>query len=158
MIVLTIRIFPDHCMAWMWNLLMYLLLQLAVQYLLYRQNLCHMMMKSPISQRDLCLQNGIMAVRFHHMKYAFNLALSRSSIHKSILEGWLCWENCCKHKSGSLYNQAVEVICQEAAVVLYDIKTSGSELRGQEEAACMRLFRPMRPLSELFTRMIGLNF
>ena len=26
------------------------------------------------------------------------------------------------------------------------IKMSGSELRGQEEAACMRIFRPTRPL------------
>ena len=38
------------------------------------------------------------------------------------------------------------------------IKTSGSESRGQEEAASMRIFRPMRHYSELFTWMVGLTF
>ena len=31
-------------------------------------------------------------------------------------------------------------------VVHSDIKTSGSELQGQEEAAWVRIFRPMQPL------------
>ena len=31
-------------------------------------------------------------------------------------------------------------------IASYIIKTSGSESRGQEEAACIRVFRPMRPL------------
>ena len=30
--------------------------------------------------------------------------------------------------------------------VYFDIKTHGSESRGQEEAACMRVFWPTRPL------------
>ena len=30
--------------------------------------------------------------------------------------------------------------------LLFDIKTHGSESRGQEEAACMRVFWPTRPL------------
>ena len=38
------------------------------------------------------------------------------------------------------------------------IKTSGSESRGQEEAACMHAIRPMRPLQQVITRMAGLNF
>ena len=29
------------------------------------------------------------------------------------------------------------------------IKTSGSELRGQEEAVCMRIIRPTRPLQRV---------
>ena len=32
------------------------------------------------------------------------------------------------------------------ALITMKIKTSGSESRGQEEAACMRVFRPTRPL------------
>ena len=39
------------------------------------------------------------------------------------------------------------------------IKTSGSESRGQEEAACMRIIRPIRDhYRELFTRMVAVNF
>ena len=42
-------------------------------------------------------------------------------------------------------------------IVLY-IKTDGSELRGQEEAACMRVFWPCDHYSELFTWMAALKF
>ena len=35
---------------------------------------------------------------------------------------------------------------EEGHSAVSNIKTSGSELRGQEEAASMRIFRPMRPL------------
>ena len=40
-------------------------------------------------------------------------------VHISILKGWLFGKTCgfCKHKSISLYNQAVEVICQEVAMM-----------------------------------------
>ena len=38
------------------------------------------------------------------------------------------------------------------------IKTSGSELRGQEEAACMRVIGLCDHYSELFTRMEALKF
>ena len=38
------------------------------------------------------------------------------------------------------------------------ITTSGSESRGQEEAACMCIIRPTRPLQQVFTRMVALNF
>ena len=38
------------------------------------------------------------------------------------------------------------------------IKTSGSESRGQEEAACMRVLGLCDHYSELFTRMEALNF
>ena len=38
------------------------------------------------------------------------------------------------------------------------IKTSGSESRGQEEAACMRISGLCDHYSELFTWMVGLNF
>ena len=64
--------------------------------------------ESPISQRGFCFQNAVM-VNFHE---AYILALNRSGIHKSILEGWLFWETgaFCKHKSSSLHNQAIEVI------------------------------------------------
>ena len=34
----------------------------------------------------------------------------------------------------------------EASIILLYIKTHGSESRGQEEAACMRVFWPTRPL------------
>ena len=37
------------------------------------------------------------------------------------------------------------------------IKTSGSESRGQEEAACMRVLGLCDHYSELFTRMEALN-
>ena len=40
-----------------------------------------------------------------------------------------------------------QVICATDHNILSAyIKTSGSESRGQEEAACIRVFRPMRPL------------
>ena len=38
------------------------------------------------------------------------------------------------------------------------IKTHGSESRGQEEAACIRVFWPRDHYSELFTRMAALKF
>ena len=38
------------------------------------------------------------------------------------------------------------------------IKTSGSESRGQEEAVCTRISGLRDHYSELFTRMVGLNF
>ena len=38
------------------------------------------------------------------------------------------------------------------------IKTSGSESRGQEEAACMRVLGLCDHYRELFTRMEALNF
>ena len=38
------------------------------------------------------------------------------------------------------------------------IKTHGSESRGQEEAAYMRVFCPRDHYSELFTRMAALKF
>ena len=54
-------------------------------------------------------------------KWDYGHALSKSSIHKSILEELLYWETggFCTHKSGSLYNQVVEVICQEVAMMLH---------------------------------------
>ena len=42
--------------------------------------------------------------------------------------------------------------------ILHTIKTSGSESRGQEEAACMRVLGLCDHYSELFTRMKALNF
>ena len=69
--VLTIRIFPDR-VAWMWHLLVHLLLQLAVY-----QNLCQMMVKSPINQRDFHFRNAISYSRKIFMEHAFSLALSR---------------------------------------------------------------------------------
>ena len=38
-------------------------------------------------------------------------------------------------------------------IFVTSIKTSGSELWGQKEVACMRIFRPTWPLLWLFTRM-----
>ena len=38
------------------------------------------------------------------------------------------------------------------------IKTSGSESRGQEEAVCTRISGLRDHYSELFARMVGLNF
>ena len=40
----------------------------------------------------------------------------------------------------------------------YFIKTSGSELRGQEEAASTRISGLRDHYSKLFARMVGLNF
>ena len=34
------------------------------------------------------------------------------------------------------------------------IKMSSSESQGQEEVACIHIFRPTRPLNELFIRMV----
>ena len=39
-----------------------------------------------------------------------------------------------------------------------EIKMSGSELQGQEEAACTRISGLRDHYSKLFTRMVGLNF
>ena len=44
------------------------------------------------------------------------------------------------------------------AMVEAQIKTSGSELRGQEEAACTHISGLHDHYSELFTRMVGLTF
>ena len=50
--VLTIMIFLNYCLAWMWHLL----LQLVDQWLLH-QNLCQIMVKPPIGQRRFCFWN-----------------------------------------------------------------------------------------------------
>ena len=42
--------------------------------------------------------------------------------------------------------------------ISYSIKMSGSESRGQEEAACMRVLGLCDHYSELLTRMETLNF
>ena len=48
------------------------------------------MVKSPNSQRDFCFWNAIMvSFPWTTCICAFSLALSRSNIHKSILEGWV---------------------------------------------------------------------
>ena len=102
----TIRIFPDYRVAWMW----YLSLQLAVQYLLYHQNLCQMMMKSPISQRRFCFRNATI------VRFPWSMYFSIDSTEVVFIN--LYWKDgrsgktaaFCKHKSSSLHNQAINVI------------------------------------------------
>ena len=49
-------------------------------------------------------------------------------------------------------------LSKEASYNFFNIKTSGSESRGQEEAACTGISGQRDHYSELFTRMVGLKF
>ena len=53
-----------------------------------------------------------------------------------------------------------EMYCFRSSTILirFSIKTHGSESQGQEEAACMRVFWPTRPLQWVFTRMAAVKF
>ena len=61
------------------------------------------------------------------------------------------------NKGNHVINCAINIF---VLIFMYttDIRTSGSESRGQEEAASTRISGQCDHYSELYTRMVGLNF
>ena len=105
--------------------------------------------RAPLSLLAVNLQSSIV-FQLRGIK-SFHFFLEKSSTKLILFEGHAQCLRCLheqliQHRDGEGSQIPVHIYVSTSLLKDYAIKTHGSESRGQEEAACMRVFWPTRPL------------